>query len=80
MDLYDFLQHQQSVLHGAEVSSSNVDEIIEEIGEDIDLLIDQGPCEIGIASTIVDLSQDVPKVIRIGAISEEKVLEVLTAL
>lgn len=49
---------------------------------DSDLLIlDGGPCEVGIESTIVDLSRlasDGPVVLRLGAISQEQINGVLT--
>jgi L-threonylcarbamoyladenylate synthase len=43
----------------------------------LDLILDGGPCPIGIESTIVDLSQSVPHIIRLGAISSSQLKKVL---
>lgn len=45
-------------------------------GEDIGLL-DGGPCQVGIESTIVDVSGERPAILRLGAISREAVEAVL---
>lgn len=41
----------------------------------IPLILDGGPCNLGIESTIVDCSGDEPVIIRQGAISEKKILD-----
>ena len=38
----------------------------------IELIVDGGKCEMGVASTVVDLTSSLPKVIRGGAISKEE--------
>ncbi len=38
----------------------------------IDLIVDGGKCEMGVASTVVDVSSPAAKVVREGAISKEK--------
>ena len=48
-----------------------------QLGESVSVYLDAGPAEIGTASTIVDLSQPRPTILREGAISSQKVLEVL---
>jgi len=35
----------------------------------VDLILDGGPCPVGIESTIVDLTSDVPRLLRLGAIT-----------
>ena len=47
-----------------------------QLGEYIDLLIDQGPCSGGQPSTVVDVTSERPVLIREGAISWEKIEEV----
>jgi L-threonylcarbamoyladenylate synthase len=44
------------------------------LGEDVDLVLDGGPVEIGRPSTIVDLSRAAPRVLRQGSISEAELL------
>lgn len=43
----------------------------------IRFIIDGGPCEVGLESTIVDLSSDEPRVLRPGRISAARLAEVL---
>jgi L-threonylcarbamoyladenylate synthase len=42
--------------------------VIAGLGDDLDLVLDGGPCDIGQASTILDLSVTPPRVLRQGAI------------
>jgi L-threonylcarbamoyladenylate synthase len=44
-------------------------EVVEQLGERIDLILDGGPARGGTPSTVVDCSGDEPKVLRMGAIS-----------
>ena len=43
----------------------------------IPLILDGGTCKFGISSTIIDLTGEKPKILRHGAISAEKLLEVV---
>ncbi len=43
----------------------------------IDAIVDGGPCRVGVESTIVDLSEDRPRLLRPGGITPEQLLEVL---
>jgi len=43
---------------------TNLETSQEQLGDDVDLYIDAGPCEVGAASTVVDFTADRPKVIR----------------
>jgi len=44
-------------------------------GPDVDLILDGGPCEIGIESTIVDVSRGRPVLLRPGRIRAEDIAE-----
>ena len=46
-------------------------EILRDLGDKIDLVLDAGPTQVGIESTVLDLSVDPPKILRRGAIAEE---------
>ncbi|MCD6726255.1 MAG: threonylcarbamoyl-AMP synthase, partial [Solirubrobacteraceae bacterium] len=51
------------------------------LGADVDLLLDGGPCRIGVESTIVDLSDPtVPRLLRAGGVPAEALAETLGAL
>ena len=43
----------------------------------IDAIIDGGPCRVGVESTIVDLTEERPRLLRPGGITPEQLLEVL---
>jgi L-threonylcarbamoyladenylate synthase len=55
-----------------ELSNITADNVFKQIGDKVDLVIDDGRCSIGIASTIVDVTGDVPVIIREGAISRRE--------
>ena len=43
----------------------------------IELIVDGGPCRVGVESTIVDLTEDRPRLLRPGGITPEQLMEVL---
>ena len=53
--------------------------ILEQLGEAIDLILDGGPAHGGPASTVVDCSGELPRVIREGAIPAQRIEELLAA-
>lgn len=60
------------------VSPTRAEHVVESLGSRIPYVIDGGPCEIGIESTILDLTKpEEPKVLRPGAITPEMLSEVL---
>ncbi|MDD5289489.1 MAG: L-threonylcarbamoyladenylate synthase [Dehalococcoidales bacterium] len=58
-------------------SSLTAEEVIKQIGKQIDMVIDGGKCPGGIESTVIDLSGNRPIVRRQGAISIKKLREIL---
>ncbi len=59
------------------VSPTEAQHVAEELGAAVDLILDGGPCRVGIESTIVDLSQDEPVILRPGGITREQLEETL---
>ena len=58
------------------VSATSSDDVIEEIGKDLDandIIIHGGSSRIGIESTIIDCTKDIPSVLRPGAITREMI-------
>lgn len=51
--------------------------VFEDMNGRIPLIIDGGECQVGLESTIVDLTGDVPMILRPGAITQEMLEEVL---
>lgn len=48
-----------------------------ELGDDVDLILDGGSCEVGIESTIVDMSGALPRLLRPGGIGQAAIAEVI---
>jgi L-threonylcarbamoyladenylate synthase len=49
----------------------------EELGESVDMILDGGACQVGVESTIVDLSGSQPKLLRPGHITRDQIEAVL---
>jgi L-threonylcarbamoyladenylate synthase len=61
------------------VSPTTARDAQEELGEFLgteDLIIDGGPCEVGVESTIIDCTGKLPRILRLGAITEAMIKEV----
>jgi tRNA threonylcarbamoyl adenosine modification protein (Sua5/YciO/YrdC/YwlC family) len=48
-----------------------------QLGEDVSVYLDGGQSPIGVASTVIDLTADVPRVLRAGAVSIDRIREVI---
>lgn len=59
------------------VSPTTAAHVRADLGDEVDLILDGGPCTIGVESTIVDLSSGSPAILRPGAISAEDLERVL---
>jgi L-threonylcarbamoyladenylate synthase len=61
------------------ISPTNADHVISEFEDDdtVTAVIDGGPCEVGVESTIVDCSGERPRVLRPGMITVGQLTEVL---
>ncbi len=59
------------------VSPTTAAHVVADLGDDADLVLDGGACRVGVESTIVDLTREVPVVLRTGGISLDRLEEVL---
>ena len=60
------------------VSPTTAKAVSDELGEymaDGDLILDGGACDVGVESTIIDCTGDVPKILRPGAITAQMIAE-----
>ncbi len=62
------------------VSPTTAAHVVRSLGERVDLVLDAGACAHGIESTVVDLTSDVPRVLRAGATSLEALRAILPAV
>ncbi len=61
------------------MSPTTAEHVHADLGDDVDLIVDGGPSRIGVESTIIDLSGDVPTILRHGAIGATELADVLGA-
>ena len=54
-------------------SGTNIDDIMKDFDGKVDWCIDDGPSKIGLASTIVQVVNEIPNILRQGAITEEQI-------
>ena len=56
-----------------DVSPTTADHVAADLGDEIDYLLDGGPCEVGVESTIVDFSRGRPVLLRPGGMPREAI-------
>jgi L-threonylcarbamoyladenylate synthase len=59
------------------VSPTTAAAVRADLGDDVDLVLDGGPCRVGVESTIVDCTGDAPVVLRPGGVTAERLRDVL---
>ena len=58
-------------------STTTAEHVVHDHDGKIEAVVDGGPCRVGLESTIVDLTEDRPRLLRPGGITPEQLLEVL---
>jgi L-threonylcarbamoyladenylate synthase len=61
-----------SANRSSHISPTTAQDVHEELGDAVDLIVDGGPCRVGIESMVLDLSTDQPTILRPGAISRRQ--------
>ena len=59
------------------LSPTSAEHVRADLGADVDLILDGGDCEVGIESTIVDLSGELPAILRPGRITAAQIEKIL---
>lgn len=59
------------------VSPTTAQHVRSELGADVDLVLDGGPSQVGVESTIIDVTGDAPRLLRPGGIGREAIEQVL---
>jgi L-threonylcarbamoyladenylate synthase len=62
-----------SANQSSHISPTTAQHVRDELGDAVDLILDGGPCEVGIESTVLDLSGTQPSILRPGAITQEQI-------
>jgi L-threonylcarbamoyladenylate synthase len=55
------------------ISPTTAEHVREEFGNAVDLILDGGPCRVGIESTVLDLSGAMPTILRPGSVTREQI-------
>jgi L-threonylcarbamoyladenylate synthase len=58
------------------VSPTTAADVRADLGDDVDVIIDGGPCEVGVESTIVDCAGAEPVILRPGGVAREVVEQI----
>lgn len=59
------------------ISPTQASHVSEELGDAVDMILDGGACQVGVESTIIDLSGSKPRLLRPGHISRQEIEAVL---
>jgi L-threonylcarbamoyladenylate synthase len=59
------------------VSPTTAAHVRADLGADVDLVLDGGPCTVGVESTIIDCTGSEPEVLRAGGVGGDRLAEVL---
>ncbi len=55
------------------ISPTSAQHVQLQLGQAVDLILDGGPCRVGIESTVLDLSGDRPRILRPGGVSRRQI-------
>ncbi len=58
-------------------SPTRAEHVAEDLGKKVDLILDAGPTQLGIESTVLDLTQSPPAILRPGGVTREELAAVL---
>ena len=59
------------------VSPTTAAHVKSELGDEVDLILDGGPSQVGVESTIIDVTREPPRLLRPGGVSREAIEAVL---
>lgn len=69
-----------SANRSGEVSPTTAAHVATSLGDTVALILDDGPCHVGLESTVLDLSQDKPSILRHGGITADRLEELVGPL
>ncbi len=59
------------------VSPTTADHVRHDLGKDVDLILDGGPCRVGIESTVIDLTSSKPRILRLGSVGHGQIENII---
>ena len=57
-------------------SPTTAGHVMEDMDRRIPLILDGGPCAVGLESTVIDMTGDIPRILRPGGVTPERVAEI----
>jgi L-threonylcarbamoyladenylate synthase len=60
-----------------QLSPTTAEHVAATLGERIDLILDGGPCDVGVESTVLLLTESVPRLLRHGGVTQEQIEKVV---
>lgn len=62
------------------VSPTSAEHVAASLGDRVDLILDAGPCRVGLESTVLDLTQAAPVILRPGVVTREQIAAIVGAV
>ncbi len=59
------------------ISPTTAQHVRDELGDAVDLVLDGGPCAVGIESTVLDLTGDAPTILRPGGVTRRAIEQII---
>jgi L-threonylcarbamoyladenylate synthase len=56
-----------------QISPTTAQHVLDNLGHRIDLILDGGPCDVGVESTVVLMTEERPQVLRHGGVTQEQI-------
>ena len=62
------------------ISPTRAEHVAASLGERVDMVLDGGPCRVGLESTVLDITQATPAILRPGSVTREQIAAVIGAV
>jgi L-threonylcarbamoyladenylate synthase len=59
------------------LSPTTATHVADQLGDHVSVILDDGPCAIGLESTVLDLSEETPAILRQGGLPQEEIEDTL---
>jgi L-threonylcarbamoyladenylate synthase len=60
-----------------QISPTTAEHVAADLGDDVKIILDAGPTEVGLESTVLDLSAETPCILRPGVVTADEIAEIL---
>ncbi|NQV23226.1 MAG: threonylcarbamoyl-AMP synthase [Rhodopirellula sp.] len=60
-----------------QISPTTAQHVLDQLGDRIDLILDAGPCGVGVESTVVLMTEERPRILRHGGVTQEQLEQVV---